>query len=141
MITIVTDSPEQTEKAAEIIAKWLPDQTILAMFGGMGMGKTAFVRGLARGLGIDSDVSSPTFSIVHEYAGSRELYHFDMYRVKNWDDLETTGFYEYQEKSGILAVEWSENIENALPQAAVRAEFSLGSSEGERVIRIQGLPI
>ena len=103
----------------------------------MGMGKTAFVRGLARGLGIDAEVTSPTFALVHEYDGTPPLYHFDMYRVTSWDSLYSTGFFDYLDAGGILAVEWSENIEGVLPEDAIRVEFRRGESENERIITIE----
>lgn len=89
---------------------------MLALFGGLGMGKTAFVRGLAAGRGLEAEVSSPTFALVHEYGGQPPLVHFDMYRVTGWDDLYSTGFFDYIDAGCILAVEWSENVEGALPR-------------------------
>ena len=102
------------------------------------MGKTAFTRGLCKGLGIDAEVSSPTFALVHEYHGrSSTLYHFDMYRVESWDDLYATGFFDFYETGGILAVEWSENIENALPERTIRVTIARGESDTQRIITIQ----
>ena len=88
-----TYSPEQTEALGETLAAGLQGGEVLACFGGMGMGKTAFARGLARGLGSDDAVSSPTFALVHEYRGKIPLYHFDMFRVSSWEDLYSTGFF------------------------------------------------
>ena len=117
MQQIVTNSAQETEAFAARFAKTLRGPVVVAFFGGLGMGKTAFTRGLAKGLGITQEVSSPTFALVHEYHGDRNtLYHFDMYRVESWDDLYATGFFDFYETGGILAVEWSENIENALPE-------------------------
>ena len=131
----VTHSPEETEQLAEALAKRLNGDEVLAFSGGLGMGKTAFVRGLARGLGVQDDVSSPTFALVDQYEGGRvPLYPFDMYRVGSWDDLYSTGFFDYL-GTGILAVEWSENIDGAL-EDPVRIEISRGESENDRVIRI-----
>ena len=105
------------------------------------MGKTAFTRGLARGLGITDGVSSPTFALVHEYRGNIPLYHFDMYRVSGWDDLYSTGFFDYLETGAVLAIEWSENIEGALPEDVIRIHISQGDTENERVFQISGLDL
>ena len=117
-------SPEQTEEYGRRLAGELHGGTVVAMFGGMGMGKTALVRGLAAGLGLDAEVSSPTFALVHDYGGQPPLVHFDMYRVSGWDDLYSTSFFDYLDAGAILAVEWSENIENALPPDAIRLHFT-----------------
>ncbi|MBP3381659.1 MAG: tRNA (adenosine(37)-N6)-threonylcarbamoyltransferase complex ATPase subunit type 1 TsaE, partial [Clostridia bacterium] len=106
---------------------------VLALFGGMGMGKTAFVRGLARGLQLSAEVSSPTFALVHDYGGNPPLVHFDMYRISSWDDLLTTGYYDYLDEGAILVIEWSENIEAALPADAVRLRIS-APDETTRII-------
>lgn len=113
---------------------------VVAYFGPMGMGKTAFTHGLAEGMGIDSKaVSSPTFALVHEYKGRENtLYHFDMYRISGWDDLYSTGYFDYLDMGGILAVEWSENIENALPEDCIKIYFSQGEKEKDRIIEIIG---
>lgn len=103
---------------------------VVALFGGMGMGKTAFVRGMAAGFGLKAEVSSPTFSLVNEYGGSPPFVHFDMYRVSGWDDLMTTGFFDYLDSGAVIAVEWSERIETALPADSVRVYFErLGDEE------------
>ncbi len=117
-------SVADTEKYGEELAKELRGGAVIAMFGGMGMGKTQLVRGLARGLGLDASVSSPTFALVHDYGGEPPLVHFDMYRVNGWEDLYSTGYYDYLDMGAILAVEWSENIENALPADAIRLYFT-----------------
>ena len=102
----VTHAPSETEALGERLGERLTDGRVVAMFGGMGMGKTAFVRGLARGLGFEGEVSSPTFAIVHEYLGGRlPLYHFDMYRVESWGDLASCGFFDDPDLGGVLAVE------------------------------------
>ena len=89
------------------------------------MGKTCFTRGLARGLGFDGFVTSPTFALVNEYIGGRlPLYHFDMYRVEGWEDLYSTGYFDYLEMGGVIAAEWSENIEAALEGKVITIEFS-----------------
>ena len=112
-----------TEAAGAALAAHLRPGSVVALYGGLGMGKTAFVRGLAAGLGIQAEVSSPTFALVHDYGGSPPLIHFDMYRISGWEDLYTTGFFDYLEAGSILAVEWSENIEAALPPGTIRVEL------------------
>lgn len=140
----ITASPWETERLGEQLGRVLPP-CVIALTGDLGAGKTAFVRGLARGLGFGGEVSSPTFAIVHEYRGGRlSLYHFDMYRISGWDDLDTTGFFEYQESPSVLAVEWSENVENALPDRRLTVEIRRGETDGERRITVTalgGLPL
>ena len=120
MHTIHTNSVQETEAVGRAFATRLHGGCVVALFGGMGMGKTAFVRGLAQGLGIDAEVTSPTFALVHEYThGNISLYHFDMYRVSGFDELYSTGFFDYLEQDGVLYIEWSENIEGALPAGAI----------------------
>ncbi len=130
-------SPEETEAIGEKLAGTLQPGTVVAFFGGMGMGKTVFTRGLALGLHSTEAVSSPTFALVQEYGGNPPLVHFDMYRISTWDDLYSTGFFDYIDMGWILAVEWSENIENALPDNTVRVEIrKTGDDENERIITI-----
>lgn len=139
MSVYISESTKDTEAIACDLAKNLKAGDVVAMFGGMGMGKTAFTHGLAKGLGIDDkQVSSPTFALVHEYGDKNKLYHFDMYRIESWEDLYSTGFFDYLESDGILAVEWSENIVNALPDNYIRVEFEKGESENQRIITIGG---
>lgn len=138
---VTTFSPQETEAFGERLAGRLNGGEVLALFGGMGMGKTAFTRGLARGLGVQEAVSSPTFALVNEYDGRIPIYHFDMYRVTSWDDLYSTGFFDYLENGGILVIEWSENIESALPDTAIKIVFKRGNAETERQIEIEGLQI
>ena len=138
MRQFVTNSEEETEALGARLGAMLRGPVVVAFFGGLGMGKTAFTRGLAQGMGIDAEVSSPTFALVHEYhGGGKTLYHFDMYRVESWDDLYATGFFDFYETGGVLAVEWSENIENALPDNTVRVEISRGENENQRIITIR----
>jgi len=120
----ITHSYEETLALASDFAKTLPKGTVIAYLGGLGMGKTAFTSGLVRGLGIDSDVSSPTFTICNTYIGNENtLHHFDMYRVDSWDDLYSTGFYDYLDTDSYIAVEWSENIFAALPDDTIVVEI------------------
>lgn len=138
----VTHAPSETEALGERLGERLTDGRVVAMFGGMGMGKTAFVRGLARGLGFEGEVSSPTFAIVHEYLGGRlPLYHFDMYRVESWGDLASCGFFDYLDLGGVLAVEWSEHIERALPEDALRVEFHRAAAMEDRAIDLLGISL
>lgn len=140
MIQFLSASPGETEQIGERIAARLKEGSVVALFGGMGMGKTALTRGIARGLGVgENAVSSPTFALVHEYRGKIPLFHFDMYRVTGWDDLFSTGFFDYLDAGGVLVIEWSENIEAALPQDAVRVTLSPAQNENERMIRIEGI--
>jgi len=125
---------EETEQIAYQIAKKLKKGSVIAMFGGLGMGKTCFVRGLAKGLDIDCDVSSPTFAIVNEYRGTdNSLFHFDMYRVDSWDSLYSTGFFDFLDENEFMAIEWSENIENALPENSIIVTFE---RDGENTRKI-----
>lgn len=137
-INAVTKSAYETEMLGQRLASVLRRGDVVAFFGGLGMGKTAFTRGLARGLGLEAQVSSPTFAIVNVYEGCPKLCHFDMYRVDGWDDLCTTGFFEYLEDDAVLAVEWSENIENVLPEGTFFVNIKQGESQDERFFEIEG---
>ena len=115
MIKVITKSPAETSAFAEKLSDKLKGGEIIAFKGSMGMGKTCFTSGLARGLGFKGQVTSPTFAIVNEYVGGRlPLYHFDMYRIESWEDLDSCGYFDYLENGGVIAAEWSENIEGAL---------------------------
>ena len=133
MQSTVTNSAAETEKFARELAASLKPDDVLAFYGGLGMGKTTFVLGLALGLGSLDEVSSPTFSLVHEYRSTPKLYHFDMYRVTSFDDLYSTGFFDYLETGAILAIEWSENIEDALPDRTIRVTFERLEEEKRRI--------
>ncbi len=110
---IYTNNEIETEKAGADFAEKLPGGSVVAFYGDLGAGKTAFVRGMARGMGIKSRVNSPTFTIVNEYIGERELYHFDMYRLGSADELFDIGWEDYLSRGGVCAVEWSENVADA----------------------------
>lgn len=140
MSAFKTQNEEQTELLGKKIADALHGTEVIAFFGGLGMGKTTLTRGIAFGLGTKDDVSSPTFAIVNEYKAKFNIYHFDMYRVTCWDDLYSTGFFDYLD-TGILIVEWSENIENALPEDTIKIFISKGESDNERIFEIEGLEI
>ena len=114
-MNFITNSPEETEALGERLAKILTPGTILAYRGDLGAGKTAFTRGLARGLDCREQVTSPTYTIVNEYLGGRlPLFHFDMYRLHSSDDLFDIGWDDYLDRNGICAVEWSENVADAM---------------------------
>ena len=115
MNTYISSSPEETQKIAAELAETLKGGEVIAFKGDLGMGKTCFTRGLAEGLGFKGEVNSPTFAIMNEYNGGRlNLYHYDMYRISSWEDLDAVGFFDYCASGGVVAVEWSENIEAAL---------------------------
>lgn len=129
-MTFETASPEETQAVARSIAALLKPGDLIAYRGGMGAGKTTFTAGLAQGLGSTAWVSSPTFALVHRYDGPLPLCHFDMYRVTTLDDLYSTGFFDYLEGDAVLAVEWSENIADALPVPHITVDFTV--EEGDR---------
>ena len=130
----ISNSREETEKIGALFAEGLKGGEVVAFIGGLGMGKTCFTRGLAKGLDFDGDVTSPTFALINEYLGGRlNLYHFDMYRIESWEDLYSSGFFEYIEENGIVAVEWSENIENALPENTVFVEIKALEDEKREI--------
>ena len=132
-----TTSPAETEKIGSALGKILQPGTILAYRGDLGAGKTAFTRGLARGLGCTDMVTSPTYTIVNEYLGGRiPLFHFDMYRLRSSDDLWDIGWEDYLDRGGICAVEWSENVEEAMEGAISVTIEKLG--EDARRITIEG---
>lgn len=135
-----THSAAQTEQVGTKLAAALCGGCVVAMFGGLGMGKTAFVRGMAQVLSPCAEVSSPTFALVQDYGGQPPLVHFDMYRIETWDDLYATGFFDYIDMGAILAVEWSEQIEGALPDDAVRVTFER-LSDTDRRITIEGVTL
>lgn len=125
MERFISKSPEDTEKIGEELGRKIQNGVVIAFKGGLGMGKTCFTRGLARGLGSNDTVTSPTFALINEYLSGRlPLYHFDMYRISGWEDLYSTGFFDYIAEGGVLACEWSENIENALPDNTIFVEFT-----------------
>ena len=114
----ITNSPAQTEAVGAALGKQMKAGTVIAYRGDLGAGKTAFTRGLARGLGYTEPVTSPTYTIVNEYLGGRlPLFHFDMYRLKSSDDLWDIGWEDYLERGGVCAVEWSENVDDAMENA------------------------
>ena len=135
----ITHSPRETEALGQKLGRCLPAGTVIAYRGDLGAGKTAFTRGLARGLGITDMVTSPTYTIVNEYLGGRlPLFHFDMYRLHSADDLFDIGWDDYLERQGICAVEWSENVEDALEDPLTVTIEKTG--EESRKITLEGGP-
>ena len=133
----ITHSPEETEKIGAALAQKLNAGTVIAYRGDLGAGKTAFTRGLARGLGYRESVTSPTYTIVNEYLGGRlPLFHFDMYRLGSADDLWDIGWEDYLDRGGICAVEWSENVQEAMEGAISVSIAKL--DENTRRITIEG---
>ncbi len=138
MITVTTSSAEETIAFAEKIGAMLKGGDIIAYKGGLGAGKTTFTRGLAIGMGLPDEVSSPTFALVNEYRGKAlTLYHFDMYRIMNEEALETTGFYDYLSDDCVIAVEWSENIADCLPKNIITVAIE-NIGEDMRRIEVKG---
>ena len=136
-ITFFTNSPAETEAIGAALGKILKPGTVIAYRGDLGAGKTAFTRGLARGLGCTELVTSPTYTIVNEYLGGRlPLFHFDMYRLASSDDLWDIGWEDYLDRSGICAVEWSENVADAMADAMIITIEKLG--EEARRITLEG---
>ena len=135
---IHTHSPQETIQAGRQLAKLLRPGDLIAYRGEMAAGKTTFTVGLAEGLGSSAWVSSPTFALVNEYSGRLTLEHFDMYRVENWDDLYSTGFFDYLDTDCVLVIEWSENIAGALPQDLISVAIQPGEGENDRIITIEG---
>ena len=129
----LTHSPAQTEAVGAALGKILNPGTILAYEGDLGAGKTAFTRGLARGLGCTDMVTSPTYTIVNEYLSGRlPLFHFDMYRLHSSDDLWDIGWEDYLERGGVCAVEWSENVKDAM-EDAIRVRIEKVGDESRRI--------
>lgn len=138
----VTNSESETEELGVRLAGRLEPGAVIAFTGDLGAGKTAFTRGLARGLGIPGRVTSPTFTIVNEYEGGRlPLFHFDMYRLGSSDELFDIGWEDYLSRGGVCAVEWSENVSDALEEGAIAVEICRGRTSGQRVITIKGVEV
>lgn len=139
MRSFITNSKEETIALAEKLAKKLNNHDIIFYIGGLGMGKTAFTQGLCNGLGIDADVTSPTFAIVNEYYGRPlSVFHFDMYRIENEDQLYNIGFDDYLDYDGVLAIEWSENIADFFDENNITVTFEK-LDETVRKITIEGV--
>lgn len=141
MMQITTHSADETQALGQKLASRLAPGDVIAYFGDLGVGKTAFTRGLAQGLGITDPVTSPTYTIVNEYLSGRiPLFHFDMYRLSSSDELFDIGWEDYLSRGGVCAVEWSENVEDAL-QDAIRVTIEKDADEPDtRHITITGGP-
>ncbi|MBQ7105915.1 MAG: tRNA (adenosine(37)-N6)-threonylcarbamoyltransferase complex ATPase subunit type 1 TsaE [Clostridia bacterium] len=141
MKTFITNSPEETEAVALKLSDVLCGGEVIAFRGDLGAGKTCFTRGLAKGLGYNGNVTSPTFAIVNEYLGGKfNIYHYDMYRIEGWEDLYSTGFFDYKDLGGIIVAEWSENIEGALDNDTIYVLIDkLG--DNQRKITISGVDL
>ena len=137
MAEFISHSQLETEEVGRKLAEKLPGGSVVAMYGDLGAGKTAFVRGMAKGMGLSCRVSSPTFTIVKEYLGERELIHFDMYRLSSADELFDIGWEDYLSRGAVCAVEWSEKVQDAFfgDEITVRIEKL---SDTERKITIEG---
>ena len=141
MMQITTHSADETQALGQKLASRLAPGDVIAYIGDLGAGKTAFTRGLAQGLGITDPVTSPTYTIVNEYLSGRiPLFHFDMYRLSSSDELFDIGWEDYLSRGGVCAVEWSENVEDAL-QDAIRVTIEKDADEPDtRHITITGGP-
>ena len=142
MQTIITHSPEETRALGERLARLLQPGAVVAFTGDLGAGKTAFISGMAQGLDIPERVTSPTFTIVNEYEGGRlPLFHFDMYRLGSADELFHIGWEDYLARGGVCAVEWSENVAEAIEDDAVRVDIARGEDDNSRIIRVEGVQL
>ena len=138
----VSNSEGETEDLGRRLGLRLGPGAVVAYTGDLGAGKTAVTRGLARGLDISERVTSPTFTIVNEYEGGRlPLFHFDLYRLGSSDELFDIGWEDYLSRGGVCAVEWSENVADALEEDAIRVDLRRGESDGQRIITIEGVEL
>ena len=140
MTEFITKSELETEKLGERLAKAVSGGAVIAMYGDLGAGKTAFVRGMARGMGLTCRVSSPTFTIVNEYLGERELIHFDMYRLSGAEELFDIGWEDYISRGAVCVVEWSENVQDAFFGDEIKVTIDKLSDTGRR-ISIEGVEL
>lgn len=137
----LSNSEQETETLGARLGRRVAPGTVIAYTGDLGAGKTAFTRGLARGLGVTDRVTSPTFTIVNEYEGGRlPLFHFDMYRLGSSDELYDIGWEDYLARNGVCAVEWSENVDDALEADAIRVDLRRGDDAGQRRITVWNGP-
>ena len=136
MESYISHSENETAEIAKKFAESLKAGDVVAYSGGLGAGKTTFTRYLCEALGCKDDVSSPTFALVHCYRAKFPVYHFDMYRINSFDDLYSTGFFDYLDNGGIILIEWSENVLEFLPENMIRIDISR-ISDCERQINIK----
>ena len=140
MKQIVTHNETETIDAGKVFARQLIPGSVVALFGDLGSGKTRFAKGISRGLGLNDNVTSPTFTIVNEHIGGRiPLYHFDFYRLKTLSELEEIGFDEYIYGNGACVLEWADMVQEKLPSKRFDIHFSLGENEHDRIITITEL--
>ena len=138
----ITNCEKETEQLGERLGAALKPGSVIAYTGDLGAGKTAFTRGLAKGLQVPERVTSPTFNIVNEYEGGRlPLFHFDMYRLGGSDELFDIGWEDYLARNGVCAVEWSENVEDALEEGTIRIDIRRGENDNQRRISIEGVEL
>lgn len=138
MQKFISKSPQETENIGKALGEKINEGCVIAYRGGLGMGKTCFTRGLAQGLGSSDTVTSPTFALINEYLSGRlPLYHFDMYRVSGWEDLYSTGFFDYIDEGGVIAAEWSENIDSALPESTIYVTINKIDDDTREIIITQ----
>lgn len=139
----ISESPEETKRIAMEIAENLEPGDVLCMYGDLGAGKTAFVQGLSKGLGIEGHITSPTFTIVNEYCGKLPLYHFDVYRIADPDEMYEIGYDEYVYGDGICVIEWPQLIDEILPRRRYNITITKDYDKHEcyRVINIEGIGI
>ena len=140
MAEFISHSQLETEEIGQKLAEKLPGGSVVAMYGDLGAGKTAFVRGMAKGIGLSCRVSSPTFTIVNEYLGERTLIHFDMYRLGSADELFDIGWEDYLARGAVCAVEWSENVEDAFFGDEVRLTIEKLSDTARKITIEEGTP-
>ena len=139
---LISHSPEETRAAGARLADRLRGGEVVAFTGDLGAGKTAFVSGMAEALGVEDRVTSPTFTIVNEYEGGRlPLFHFDMYRLGSADELFHIGWEDYLARNGVCAVEWSENVADAIEGDAIRVSITRGEGDNDRIIDIEGVDL
>lgn len=137
VLNIVSHSEEETLALARKLAAMIIEPNVVVLTGELGSGKTVFVKGLAEGLKVEKDkVQSPTFTLVHEYKGQANLYHFDLYRIENLNELKEIGWDDYLDRDGLIVVEWGEKAESLLPEKYYRVSFKM-LNESEREIEIE----
>ncbi len=138
MQNVITNSDIETMAAGEAFSKALKAGDVVALYGELGAGKTVFVKGIARGLGIADPVTSPTFTILKEYEGRAPLYHFDAYRIRAAEEMDDIGFFDYLGGEGIAVIEWAGKVEALLPEGAIRVVIERTGEDDKRKISIQG---
>ncbi len=141
MKKILSKSVSQTEKIASSRAKILKGTEIIALYGDLGAGKTAFTKGLTEALKVNvDDVHSPTFTLLNEYNGKYKIYHFDMYRINSFEGLYSLGFFDFI-GNGIIITEWSENIDKFLPENTIKIHIEYGQNENERILKFENCEV